>query len=172
MKSTTRLYLSLGLLLSTQLISSTNENINHVKTTSSHAQIDGCFQNTDQENAPELQEPENELSIEEQIDQELYEVFAQFFDEHDKSSFSHIVAKIVSLLKIKKTTLHGTEFVKCDEMIKLLERNKTNYSFPVWARILINPDLLNLMSENTRSYIHSVSNHVKIRSLISKLRNH
>lgn len=171
-----KLYLSLGLLFSVFVTgtvqSSTDEEQTRINSTIME------FTNTAEQSSMQLkndiqvEEPEHELSTEEQIDQELYEVFGIFFDEHDTTPFSKIITQVINLLKRKRSTLQAAQLIKCDEIIKILEKNKTNYSFPVWARILINPDLLHLMSEDTRSYIHGISNNVKIRALIYRLHNH
>lgn len=109
-------------------------------------------------------------SIQQEIDQQLYDVFANFFDEEDTTPFSKTVGKIVSILKTKRKILHGQNLTECDELIKTFEKNKYNSSFPVWAKILITPELLNLMSPQTRTYINNLSIQVKINSLIKKLK--
>ncbi len=101
----------------------------------------------------------------------MYDLFERFFDEHDPMSFSKFVSKVIDLLKLKRSSLHGHQQVKCDELIRIFEKNKHNSNFRDWAEILMTPDLLDLMSEETRSYIFSVSTHVKIKTLICKLKN-
>lgn len=119
----------------------------------------------------ELTEQEILEKTQQEIDQELFEIFGKFFDDKDTMPFSKIVGKIIGLLKVKRTTLQGAQQLKCDEIIKSLEKNKYNSNFAVWARILIAPDLMSLMSDKTRSYINGISTNTKIQTLIQKLKN-
>lgn len=119
----------------------------------------------------DLAEQELVNKTQQEIDHELLEIFSKFFDEKDTTPFSKIVSKIIKLLKIKKTTLHGTQLVKCEEVIKLLEKNKYSSNFAIWAKILIAPDLMNLMSEKTRNYINVIPTNIKVQTLILKLKN-
>lgn len=148
-----KLYLSLSLLIS--------GNITSQETMFSHTNINHLIESQE----------DKKSSVEEEIDQDLYELFNLFFDDHDKTPFSKIVTQVIHLLKRKMSRLDNEQMLKCDEVIKILEKNKANHSFPVWAKILINPDLLNLMSEQTRLYIHNVSNQKKITTLIRKLQS-
>lgn len=125
----------------------------------------------EQKNHLDHAQTENHIEhIQAEIDQQLYDVFTKFFDEQDTTPFSKTVGRIISLLKMKRKILHGQKLAECEELIKTLEKNKYNSSFPVWAKILITPELLNLMSQETRTYINNVSVHVKINSLINKLK--
>lgn len=106
------------------------------------------------------------------IDEELYAIFNKFFDEKDTTPFTKMITKVVALLKLKKTTLPEADHAKCDEIIKSLEKNKHNFTFFVWARILISPDLMDLLSTDTRKYIDSIPLAKKIDALRYKLNNH
>jgi hypothetical protein len=154
MNKINKLYLSLGLLLSIGSLSYTYDE-----------------DSQGPEIIKELTEQEQLDKTQQEIEQELYEVFGKFFDEKDTMPFSKIVSKVVKILKIKRTTLQGLQQTKCDEIIKSLEKHKHNSNFAVWARILISPDLMDLMSPETRTYINGISNNVKIKTLIKKLKN-
>lgn len=164
-----KLYFTLGLLLAAPGLCLDKDS--HTKSiTLDMQQSDLITENQTEQTEIIEQETPRELSVEEQIDEELYEVFEQFFNDKDQTPFTKIVMKVINLLKRKKLTLNGMQLVKCDEIIKILEKNKANYNFPAWAKILINPDLLHLMSESTRSYIHNVSSQKKITTLIRRLK--
>lgn len=158
MKNKNKLYLSLGLLLSA--------------TSSIYSYEEELVGNEIQNELNVLQAVETEEEkAQKEIDKELYDIFSNFFNEHDSMPFSKIISKVIIILKIKRNLLHESQQVKCDELIKIFEKNKHSSNPGVWAKILISPDLLDLMSEETRSYIRSVPNHVKIKTLIFKLRN-
>lgn len=105
------------------------------------------------------------------IDQELFEIFNKFFDEKDTTPFTKLVNKVISLLKLKKKTLDTDQQVTCDEVTKLLELNRHNYSIGTWGNILKNPKLWDLMSEQSQSYIQSIPNMKKLQTLIYKLKH-
>lgn len=148
------LYFSLGLLFSIEpSVYSNNEENSSCQTLTSQTEqtsIDAC---------------------QETIDAELHELFETFFDQSDKTPFSKMVAKIIAILKIKKASLQPAQQIKCEELIRSLEKNKYNYSFPDWAKILLAPELLDLMPQKTRNYIDTVPPFTKMSSLVYKLKN-
>lgn len=154
MKKFNKLYLSLGLLLSLESV------------TYAHQE-----ESVTTESIVDIKEQEQAEQTLQEIDAELCEIFSKFFDEKDTMPFSKIVTKVVAILKIKRNLLHESEQAKCDEIMKSFEKNKYNTNFAVWAKILIAPELMSLMSEKTRAYISGVSTNVKIKSLIYKLKN-
>lgn len=169
MNKLNKLYLFLSLSLATRSINTQEHEISSQIT--SCKIIETIYTKNHHELIQTTEENVEELSIEEKIDQELYKVFNDFFNDHDKTPFSKIVAHVINLLKRKKSTLHGQELIKCDEMIKLLETHAADYRFYIWANILTNPELLDLMSNETKTYIVNISNQKKITSLIRRLRN-
>ena len=125
-----------------------------------------------QEIIQELDEQSLEEQLNQEIDQELFEIFHKFFDEKDATPFTKMINRVVVLLKRKKITLPEEQRLKCDEIIKSLEKNKHNFTFHIWARILIAPDLMNLMSPETKRYIDTIPAGKKIQALMYKLKNH
>ena len=108
--------------------------------------------------------------VQKEIDDELYDLFKKFFDEHDTMPFSKFITKIITVLKIKRNLLKDHEQTTCDEIIRTFERNRYHTGFHIWAPILAAPDLRAIMSPQTRAYINSVSTQTKISALINKLR--
>lgn len=174
MKRTNKLYFSLGLLFFAPSITFTceDESIN-CKDESINIEIQiEIIEDVVEEIIEEIviENPMSELEkAQKEIDKELYDLFSKFFNEHDTTPFSKIVHKVITILKVQRNSLHGHQQIKCDELIKTFERNKHSTSFPTWANILITPDLLNLLSKDTRSYINGIPNHIKIKTLIRKL---
>lgn len=158
MNTINKLYLSLGLLVSIESATYTYQE-----------EIVGT-EIIDELEQAKIEEAKREQTLLE-IDAELYDLFAKFFDEKDTMPFSKIVVKVIAILKTKKNLLEEDQHATCDEIIRLFEKNKYNTNFAVWARILITPELLTLMSEKTRTYINSVSACIKIKSLRYKLNN-
>jgi|SRR3989339_212640 len=150
MKNAHTMYLSLGLLLSITSISYAHkeEPVNH-------------------ETKAEL----GKDATQQEIDAELYDIFKKFFDEQDTMPFYKMIGKVIHLLKIKRISLPEDQQLKCDQIIKTLEKNRYDKTIVTWASILKNPDLINLMSKETRAYIDSISATVKLKSLIYKLKN-
>ncbi|MGZ6251036.1 MAG: hypothetical protein ACXWL2_03345 [Candidatus Chromulinivorax sp.] len=109
-----------------------------------------------------------------QTDNELLMLFESFFDLNNTMPFSKFIGKAITILKTKHNLLEDhDEKVKCDEFIKLFEKNKYNSTFHFWAQILLakENELLSLTSATARNYIHNVSYNIKIQALIQKLRN-
>jgi hypothetical protein len=150
MNTTHKLYLSLGLLVSITSISYAHqeEPITH-----------------------EIKAELGKDATQQEIDAELYDIFKKFFDEKDTTPFYKIIGKAIHLLKIKRNSLPLAQQAACDEIIKTLEKNRYEKTIATWANILRNPDLINLMSQETRAYIDSVSVTVKLKSLMYKLKN-
>ena len=158
MNTINKLYLSLGLLVSIESVTYTYEEEAVGK------------EIIDESELAKIEEAKREQTLLD-IDAELYDLFAKFFDEKDTMPFSKIVVKVIAILKVKRNLLDESQHAICDEIIKSFEKNKHNTNFAVWAKILITPELLTLMSEKTRTYINSVSTNIKIKSLIYKLKN-
>lgn len=119
---------------------------------------------------------EKQTSIETQktkkkIDLYLYDLFENFFDENDTEPFSKFVNKAIEILKTYSTILKNEELESCTELIHNFETNKHNSNPVFWAKILSSPTLINLLSQETQNYLPKISNVVKIKSLIYKLRN-
>lgn len=119
----------------------------------------------------EVPELDPTVIMQQEIDHDLHELFRRFFDKQDTLTFYDFANKVVHLLKKQKHILQDKELhAKCDELIKTFERNRSSSSFAVWLPILLNKDLHSLMSHETRTYIYSVPEHVKIQALIVRLR--
>ena len=170
MKNKYKLHLLLGLLLTaTSQVYSYEEELVNLEIQS---EIEQVIQDQQIEVAQDEQEPINEQErIQKEIDQELFELFEKFFNESNPTPFSKIISKMVSILKIKRGFLVGQQQTRCDELIKIFEKNKYNTNFPFWAKNLIDPDLRGLMSQETRNYINSVSWNTLINALRTKLHN-
>ncbi len=150
MKISYKIYLSLGLLFSINSIS---------------------FAHKEEPVSHEVRAELGKDATQQEIDAELYDIFKKFFDEKDTTPFYKIIGKVIHLLKIKRISLPEDQKLKCDEIIKTLEKNRYDKTIVTWASILKNPDLINLMSKETRTYIDSISATVKLKSLIYKLKN-
>lgn len=111
------------------------------------------------------------LIIQQEIDRDLHELFKRFFDKQDALTFYDFANKVIHLLKKQKHILDDqAQHAKCDELIKIFEKNRSSSSFAIWLPILLNKDLHSLMSHDTRTYIYSVPEHVKVQALIVRLR--
>ena len=150
MNKTHTLYLSLGLLLSISFIS---------------------YAHPEESTGHEIKAELGKDATQQEIDAELYDIFTKFFDEKDTTPFYKMVGKVIHLLKIKRNSLPADQQATCDEIIKTLEKNRYEKTIATWASIFTNKDLINLMSQETRAYIDSLSFGVKLKSLMYKLKN-
>jgi len=137
-------YLFLGLLLSISSLMETKENTN-------------------------FKEQTNHQHIQKTIDDELLQIFKDFFNEKDQTPFSETISKIIQILKTKKQILHGASQTKYEKLIKDFEKNKFNNNFSFWVKMLVAPDLIELMSPEVRTYLQSISPIIKIQALRNKL---
>ena len=149
------LYLTLGLLLSATLSTVANS-----------------YQAEQEHHQDFLMQEKDKIKAElDACNQELYELFEKFFDHKDTTPFSKIVGKVITILKTKRAGYTPEQQIKCDNVIKLFEKNRFITYFPTWAKIFTSPDLMELMTPETRAYIHSLSMQVKIQALIKKLQH-
>ncbi len=164
-----QLYLSLGLLVLVPF-----SVFSHEENNAWDKQI-SQISDQEQNNIDNSEEDSNRNEAErtqQEIDQELFELFSKFFDEHDTMPFSKIISNLVTILKMQKASLEPEQQRKCDEFIRAFEKNKYNYNFPIWAKLLTAPELRrDLMSEKTRTYLNSISTHILIQALSRKLKS-
>lgn len=171
MKNTTKLWLSLGLLIPAEFVACVEaQGSNNPQAIVTETKQEITVKESTVEENLEITKETIDKS-EQYLNKEITQLFANFFNEDDTMSFSKFVHTVITLLKMKQSSLNKDEQIKCDEVIKTLESNKHNYNFAVWAKILISPSLLDLIPEESRTYIYSVPNKVKIKALIQKLRN-
>ncbi len=112
-----------------------------------------------------------EEKTQQDIDQELFEIFNKFFDEKDTTPFTKLIGKVVSLLKLKKATFNDEQKKQCEDIIASFEKNRHNNNPVIWGTILKDPNLYNLMPEKSKAYINSIPAMKKLQALIYKLRN-
>lgn len=164
MRKTNKLYLSLGILLS---IGSTVYSHAELFIESRQVLEVIATQQTHIENMQSIHDVEK---IEQEINHELLDLLSKFFNEKDTTPFSKIVTKLITILKTKRNTLHGSQQVKCDTIIKRIEKNKNESTIGAWLPIFTSTDLQDLMSTETRSYINGIPSLTLMRTLMIKLK--
>ena len=170
MKNTTKLWLALGLLISAEFAAC----VEAQETDNSQAIVTEIKQYT----ALEVSSIEENVTTSsktvdnnEHINAGIKQLFTKFFDENDTMLFSDFAQSVIEILKTKRSSLDEAGQAKCDKLITTFETNKHNYNLAVWAQILVSPNLLNLLPEESRNYIFSVPNIIKVKALMQKLRN-
>ena len=169
MNSKLKLYISIGLLLS---ITNTSMNAFEAYHLYSDTPATECTFVEDM-NCIAITSKSGELTFisSDDCDNLLHSIFISFFNDLDKTNFSRFIQAIENILGLKKLFATKNFQPKYDAVIALLDKNRNNMEFKVWAKILAAPELFDLLPKRTQQFLDAIPSFKKVKTLISRLNN-